>query len=342
VSSVRSSVVRVVARVASSPDQPEELLASLGLAPEADPVEAARERVDEEAYYGFLERAALPDDDGLPYRYAEELHPDDFSALGLALKTADTLGDSLHRLVRYILLLSDTLEYALHDAADGGAVLVLTRPHHRRGARLANECALAAVTGVLREAAGRRVVPTAVSFCHPRPASIAEAHAYFGCPVRYDAPRNALELDASTLATRARLADQGLSTFLLSQLEQLRADQAERSLAATVRATVTDLLPDGAPSKAVIARRLGMSERTLHRRLAEHGETFQSIVTRARRDVAEALLAEDRHTIAEVAFLTGFADQSAFQRAFRTWTGLTPLAFRTERARRDPGLSPGG
>ncbi len=327
-SSVRSSVVRVMARVASSPDSPEALLGSVGLSPRAEPEDAARESVEEEAYYALLERAAMPDDHGLPYRYAEALHPDDFSALGLAWKTADTLRGSLHRLVRYILLLSDTLEYELHDATDGGATLLLVRPHHRRGAQLANESALAAVTSVLRAAAGYRVVPTAVSFCHPRPASIVEAHSFFGCPVRYGARHNALDLDAATLEARAKLADQGLSAFLLAHLERLRSEQTERSLVSAVHATITDLLPDGAPKKAVIARRLGMSERTLHRRLAEHGETFQSIVTRSRREVAEMLLADERHSLAEVAFLTGFADQSAFQRAFKTWTGRTPLVFR--------------
>ncbi|KHL16089.1 UNVERIFIED_CONTAM: hypothetical protein LK11_18015 [Mumia flava] len=318
----------MIARVASAPETPEALLRSVGLGVGGTPLDASKESVEAEAYYAFLERATLPDDHGLPYRYAETLHPDDFSALGLGLKTAETLRDSLRRLVRYVLLLSDTLEYTLESAPDGGATLGLIRPHHRRGAALANECALAAVTSVLREAAGKRVTPTAVSFCHDRPDSIAEAHAFFGCPVRYGAHRNALELDARTLATPATLADQGLSTFLLAHLEELRSEQAERSLVESVHATITDLLPDGVPKRSVIARRLGMSERTLHRRLAEHGESYQSIAVLARREAAEALLADDRHSLAEVAFLTGFGDQSSFQRAFKTWTGQTPLTFR--------------
>lgn len=322
-------MVRVVARVASAPERPAELLASIGLGADVDPTRAAQEKVSAEDYYDFLERAALPDDHGLPYRYAAELRPDDFSALGLGLKTAETLRDSLRRLVRYILLLSDTLEYELLDEPGDVTTLTLVRPAGRRGARLANECALAAVVGMLREAAGRRVVPRAVSFAHPRPASIAEAHSWFGCPVTYDARRNALELDAATLAVRGRLADRGLSAFLLAHLEELRSRQEERSLVDSVHATVTDLLPDGPPTKAVIARRLGLSERTLHRRLAAEGETFQSLTTRARRDAAEALLADSRHSLAEVAFLVGFSDQSSFQRAFKGWTGQTPRTFRS-------------
>ncbi len=329
-SSVRSSVVRVIARVASAPATPAELLATVGLAADAAPDQAARERVEADDYYGFLERATLASDDGLPYRYGASVRADDLSALGLGLKTAETLRDALRRLVRYIVLLSDSLEYALVDGPDGVTALTLSRPAHRRGARLANECAFAAVMTALGEAAGRRVVPRAVTFTHPRPASIVEAHSYFGCPVTFDAPRNAIEFGASTLAMRGRLADQGLSAFLVAHLEELRAQQEERSLVDSVHATITDLLPDGPPKKSVIARRLGMSERTLHRRLAEHGATYQSLTARARREGAEALLADSRHSLAEIAFLTGFSDQSSFQRAFKAWTGRTPASFRSD------------
>ena len=88
------------------------------------------------------------------------------------------------------------------------------------------------------------------------------------------------------------------------------------------------MLPDGQPSKSQIARRLAISERTLHRQLADHGETFQAIATRARRDAAESLLTTAGHSIADVAFLTRFSDQTAFIRAFKRWLGTTPAAFR--------------
>ncbi len=80
-----------------------------------------------------------------------------------------------------------------------------------------------------------------------------------------------------------------------------------------------------------------MSERILHRRLADEGENFQSLVTRSRREAAEALLSDDRHSLVEVAFLTGFSDQSSFQRAFKGWTGQTPTTYRTTLAARSAG-----
>ena len=95
-----------------------------------------------------------------------------------------------------------------------------------------------------------------------------------------------------------------------------------------MRSAVADSLCEGPPRKSQIAARLGMSERTLQRHLAERGQTFKGLVNAVRRQAAESLLSTTDNSLSEVAFLTGFSDQSAFQRAFKSWTGLTPFGFR--------------
>lgn len=324
---VGGPVIRRIAEVARGTESREELLASLGLSPSVDSTDWIHETVEEDAYYDLLERITTKDDPGLPFRYGSIIQVDDFGALGLAFKTATTLREALLRLVRYILVLSDTLEYELRDVVGGGE-FVMSRPSHRRGAQLANECALAAITSLLRQITDTNVTLVAVSFRHPRPPSTEHHRNYFGCPIRFDDRINALHLSNETLQTRTRLADEGLSAFILATLEDMKQAKAERTLPAEVYSAVTNSLPDGRPNKPQIARRLGMSERTLHRRLAEHGETFQAIANRAQREAAESLLANGGSSLAEVAFLTGFSDQSAFTRAFKGWTGETPLTFR--------------
>lgn len=329
---VGTPVIRRIAQVALGPERPEDLLARVGLSPGGERQAWAGESVDADAYYELLERAAGPDDHGLPFRYAQALTTDDLGALGLALKTAPTVGDALKRVARYILVLSDTLSYELVDRPWGRLFVLAGRPGHRRGAALANECALAAITSMVRQIVGERLVPREVTFRHAAPADDRPHRDYFGCPVTFRAPVDSVGLRSAQLARRTRLADDGLSAYLIAQLDQLRAQASERSLVLEVQGAVADALPDGQPSKAQIARRLGMSERTLHRRLAEDGESFQALVSRARRDAAEALLGAGDHSLAEVAFLTGFADQSAFTRAFKRWTGSTPAAFRRDDA----------
>lgn len=313
--------------MARTSETTEELLASVGLAPGVGRLDAAREMVDAEAFFGLIERSTDLEDHGLPFRYAEAFRVDDLGALGLAFKTAADLREALGRLVRYILVLSDTLDYELVEEA-AGASLVMMRPHHRRGAQLANECALAASMSALRQIGGSKITPTEVSFQHGAPNSTAEHWAFFGCPVRFGQPANRLQFDEDTLRTRSRLADEGLSAYLLTKLDDLHRAERGPSIEEQTYRTVTDSLPDGLLTKSDVARRLGMSERTLHRRLTDEGVSFRSITQRARREAAESLLGDDRNSLAEVAFLTGFGDQSAFQRAFKTWTGQTPLGFR--------------
>ena len=87
-------------------------------------------------------------------------------------------------------------------------------------------------------------------------------------------------------------------------------------------------MSEGVPTLTDIAGRLAMSGRTLQRKLAEQGLSFQSLIDEARRELAEELLRDSRIPLADVAFLTGFADQSAFTRAFKRWAGQTPRPYR--------------
>ena len=328
--SIGTPVVRRMIQVAHGPHDPDELLASIGLSPASDGAAWTGEAVDEETYYALIERIAGTDDHEFPFRYGQALHTDDLGALGLAIKTAPTVEDALDRLVRYVLVLSDTLEYEFRDLPDGRVFALTGRPHHRRGAALANECALAAVTSMLRQSVGVALTPDLVTFGHAAPPTDAPHRTFFGCPVEFDADTDGLHFGTAKLAQPTLLGDDGLSAYLLSRLDDLKATTSRRTLAAEVRAAVAAALPDGQPNKSQVARRLGMSERSLHRRLADDGHTFQDIATQARRDAAESLLRSSDHTLADVAFLTGFSDQTAFSRAFKRWTGHTPAAFRQQ------------
>jgi AraC-like DNA-binding protein len=77
-----------------------------------------------------------------------------------------------------------------------------------------------------------------------------------------------------------------------------------------------------------IAKRLGLSVRSLHRRLSEDGFSFKLLTDQTRHELAEGLLKDQRYSIAEIAFVTGFSEQSAFTRAFKRWSGATPAQFR--------------
>ena len=95
-----------------------------------------------------------------------------------------------------------------------------------------------------------------------------------------------------------------------------------------MRRAVAQRLSEGVPTLSHISSQLGMGSRTLQRRLSEGGHSFQSVVDMARRDLAKRLLRETEYSLAEVAFLTGFSEQSGFTRAVKRWSGQTPRSYK--------------
>jgi AraC-like DNA-binding protein len=307
-----------------------DLLRSVGLDPD-DPLDVA-ERISDDAYYGLLERIAAEMDSAheLPLRVGPLMRPDDYGALGLAWKSAPTIRSSLERVERYCRLWTDNLTYEIDDR-DDGVDFVLHRSGERRlGMRLSNEATLASATSLIRQTSSPRFRPSAVSLKHAAPRSTSAHERYFGCPVHFGCDRDALSLSREALARPNQLADDGISRFLLSHLDaELGTLGNETAIEFLVERELSRSLSEGIPRMEDVARRLAMSERTLHRRLSQRGVTFKTLVDATRRHVAENLLRDSRYTATEVAFLTGFSEQSAFNRAFKRWTGQTPTAYRT-------------
>jgi AraC-like DNA-binding protein len=307
------------------------LLRSVGLEPD-EPLDVT-ERISDDAYYDLLERIASEMDRAheLPLRVGPLMRPDDYGALGLAWKSAPTVRSSLERVERYCRLWTDNLTYEICDHDRGVDFIVHRSGVRRLGMRLSNEATLASATSLIRQTSSPRFRPLAVSLKHSAPKSISAHERYFGCPVRFGSDRDALSIPGEALARSNHLADDGISRFLLSHLDaELGSIGAETPIESLVEREVSRSLSEGVPRMGDVARRLAMSERTLHRRLSERGVSFKSLVDATRRHVAENLLRDSRYTATEVAFLAGFSEQSAFNRAFKRWTGRTPTAYRTE------------
>ena len=112
--------------------------------------------------------------------------------------------------------------------------------------------------------------------------------------------------------------------------EPSRGSHSHLDLADRVRQAVSDVLSEGVPTLSSIASKLGIGTRTLQRHLSVSGHSFQGIVDLTRKNHAQRLLRETNHSLAEVAFLTGFSEQSGFTRAFKRWAGQTPRSYRLE------------
>jgi AraC-like DNA-binding protein len=130
-----------------------------------------------------------------------------------------------------------------------------------------------------------------------------------------------------------RTADPALQATLHALAERLDLGPASGDLELGVRARLRPLLREGRGEAAAVARALGVSERTLHRRLRDEGRTFREVLESFREAEAERLLTGGRVPLAEVALQLGFSDQTAWNRAFRRWKGMSPTRWLEERRR---------
>ena len=307
------------------------LLASVGLDAEGhwDP----KSMLPADSYYIMLERlASQTDATDLPIRVGASMQLDENGALGLAFKAATTLGGSFQRVERYARLWTSVVEYELRPDPRGTLFILHRSGDRRLGLRLSNEATLASAVSIARQVSPMRVVPLEVLVQHPAPKSTASHTSYFGCSVRFGADLDALLFSRETLMQPNILGDEGISRYLISHLDAELAEIAEDApLVARAKDAIAQALSEGAPKMADIARGLGLSARSFHRRLSEQGMSFQSLTEDTRRDLAVGLLRDDAHSLAEIAFLTGFSEQSSFTRAFKRWVGTTPASYRKAR-----------
>jgi len=340
---VTSLFARKVAAEAGGGREAESLLAMLGLDLDASVDPAFM--IPAADYYAFFERAAAvdPRPTTLPLRVGASMRSDDYGPFGFAWKSAPTLRGSFERAARFALMLTSVTGYEI-ERCFGGVFIHLHREGERRlGMRLSNEASLASVVAISREVASRPFRPAEVFLKHEAPDDTSGHEAWFECPVHFGSDRDALRVSEEALRTPNRVGDASIAQYFDTILEaEVGTLDDSVPLDRRVLDRVSTALSGGVPALSDVARELGMSGRTLQRRLAAKDTSFQSLVDDARRRLAVRLLRQGGDaSLSEVTFMTGFADQSAFTRAFKRWTGQTPGAFRA-RPERDRGGRPGG
>ena len=170
-------------------------------------------------------------------------------------------------------------------------------------------------------------------FAHSQRHDRAEYERRTGCPVVFDATWTGIEFLAEYLDVPLPAAQPDARRYLARHAETLLDKGAARaagpsSVLDEVRRKVEEQLLSGVPSAQMVATQLGMSPRTLQRRLEAEGTTFSALVDSTRRGRALQLLAEPGLTAQEVAFALGYSEPRAFHRAFRRWTGMSPGEYR--------------
>lgn len=247
--------------------------------------------------------------------------------VGYAMQRASTVAEALLCMQRFRpVVLEDAVPSLRFEA--GLAVLCNTLPPRFAQLRHPAEAQLAGALAVLRAFAGDRIVPARVTFQHARPADTHRHGEVFGCAPAFDAPATELAFDATILARPLSDADPDLHRYLVMRASELLGEVGDATWRLRTQRAIADRLAQGEPSLDDIARALGTSGRTLHRRLRDEQTSFAEVLSDQRHRSALQLLRDPALAVYQVAHLLGYSENAAFTRAFRRWTGETPESWR--------------
>lgn len=261
--------------------------------------------------------------------YSRMMTPDILGVVGYACANARNLGQALELWVRYATLLDP---FFVVDVEELGEHSKLLLQHEPRVVAMIEpiELFVASWVRITSGMADPPVRPLEICFAH-RQRHAAEVYADLGAPVRFDAPYTGATFETAVLERPIKGADPRIGAYLVRHADAVlepRTGSASSSLDVRLRDQIDAGLLAGRIDQPAVARELGMSTRSLQRGLKDLGTSFSAELERVRRERAETLLKRSELSIAEVAFMLGYADPRPFYRSFRKWTGQTPQQFR--------------
>ncbi len=251
--------------------------------------------------------------------------------VGLLVKYSVDVGTALRSLVRHFpLRVRGAVVTLAHDRETASLGYELYQRQSDAADQIADG-ALAAAFNILRALCGTAWTPSEVRFAHREPADTGPFRRFFQCPLSFDAVQNVVMFDATWLNRRLPTDDPALRSLLLKQIDMLEAQHGS-DLPAQVRSVLRTALLTGHAKAEQIAALFSMHSRTLARHLEACGTQFQVLVDEVRFEIARQMLEGSAMDIAQIAEALGYADPSAFTRAFRRWSGTTPAQWRAQQA----------
>jgi AraC-like DNA-binding protein len=268
-------------------------------------------------------------DPHLGLKMGEDRDMGPLGVVGYSMKYSGTLRRAFDRLARYIHVCSQAVQLQVDERPDRFQV-TFKRETSFELLRQPVDVRLAWLVTLARALTQSDLDPLEVQFPYARPDETHEHARVFRAPLRFGADISGVSLRVSDLDREIPTADETLDTHLDQYIEGLLKGLAEPdSLTESVVAVMWAQLSGGKSDLATTARQLGMSPRSVQRRLHEEGATYGKVLEAFRNEAAVKLLKGRQFSVEEIAFILGYSEPSTFYRAFRRWTGLTPRKFRS-------------
>lgn len=262
----------------------------------------------------------------------------DLDVVGYAMLASSDLRTSLQTLAQYMAVISNAATFELAPEGRHCWLVLGHVGNTLRVPRQRQEYGLLSILAWCEWLTRQTIHPLCAEFVAGDPANIAPYQRAFGCPLRFGQPRTRLLLAQQDLDRALPSHNPSLLDVHGRLMQERCADLGALSVRSRVTSEIQRRLHLGEPRREDIAAGLALTDRTLQRRLQAERTSFQQLLDEARRELAHKHLADQRHSLAEVADLLGFVDQSNFFRACRRWFGLPPGQYRQRSAHATEGM----
>jgi len=288
-------------------------------------------RVSARTQIKFLNGAAdAMRDEFLGVRLAQTLDLRELGLLYYVLASSETLGEALQRVARYSRIHNEAVHITYHHSKDVSTLTFEYVGVSRLSDRHQIEFFVTVILRICRQLCGRQLSPSSVRLKHRRTKLPAALRTFFGCDIDFGSRVDRIVYPKVVGSIPVVYSDPHLNLLMVGYCEDALSKRHTRSGGWQLRVenAIAPLLPHGLANVEEVAQRLALSPRTLARRLASEGITFAGILDNLRCDLAKRYLGEPDLPIAEIAWLLGYRESSAFNHAFKRWTGKTPKQVR--------------
>lgn len=320
---VNSALVPLLARgIDAGP-----LLAEAGISPSV--LQATQGRVTAHSFSALWLSVAKVLDDELFGQDARRMKVGSFSMLSHILVDCATLRDALSRMAKFLNLTLDNFQCGLDIKGRHALLTIQEKPDALSPRVFGHETLLMLQHGLACWLVGRRIPILAASFAYPEPSRSAEYKFMYSSQLRFNEPVTSLYFDRSHLDLPVIQNERTVREFVRNAPANIVLKYKNvNSLATQIRRQLRSAPSFEWPQFEAVAKSLGKTPSTLRRRLEEEGQSFQAIKDQLRRDMAIDYLFHSNRSIADIAAELGFAESSAFHRAFKKWAGASPGEYR--------------
>jgi AraC-like DNA-binding protein len=281
-------------------------------------------------------------DDFLGFHLARDYDLREIGLLYYVWNSSDLLGNALRRAERYSSIVNEALCFRARSSGNELALISRYVGINRLSDRHQIEFWVTSLVRICRQLTNRHLLPSYVRLVHRRNGGAARLEKFLGCDVEFGAATDEVAFPETVKRLPVVYADPYLNKLLIKYCDEARAHRKAGRLTfrVAVENAIAPFLPHGKAGIGEIARQLGMSSRTLDRRLRSEELTFGGILSELRCDLAKRYLREEDLPISKIAWLLGYQDAGGFTHAFKRWTGKTPREARAQEKVARPGTLP--